>query len=146
MRYSFKSLFYLLGGSVALSACSLFGGGGSKPTAQNPGQLSNVTRLAFNDEDAGGFMVKPFKGQPDAPSRVFMEARGAVMGSFERGVMSSRDTLARTVSAAAFYMDETEIASINWLECLPYLASDWSQEGCQAALPDATVSVGKLAF
>lgn len=146
MRYSFKSLFYLLGGSVALSACSLFGGGGSKPTAQNPGQLSNVTRLAFNDEDAGGFMVKPFKGQPDAPNMVFIEGGRAVMGSFEEDVMSYRDNLERTVSVASFYMDETEIANINWLEYLHYLARDSSQEVYQAALPDTTVWVGKLAF
>jgi formylglycine-generating enzyme len=146
MRYSFKSLFYLLGGSVALSACSLFGGGGGKPTAQNPGQISNATGLAFNDEDAGGFMVKPYKGQPDAPNMVFIEGGRAVMGSFEEDVMSYRDNIERTVSVASFYMDETEIANINWLEYLHYLAKDSSQEAYEAALPDTAVWVGKLAF
>ena len=146
MRYSFKSLFYLLGGSVLVSACSLFGGGGGKPTAQNPGQISNATGLAFNDEDAGGFMVKAYRGQPDAPNMVFIEGGRAVMGSFEEDVMSYRDNLERTVSVASFYMDETEIANINWLEYLHYLAKDSSQEAYEAALPDTTVWVGKLAF
>jgi hypothetical protein len=83
MRYSFRTFMYLLSGAVALSACSLFGGKGGKPTAQNPGQISNATGLAFNDEDAGGFMVKPYRGQPDAPNMVFIEGGRAVMGSFE---------------------------------------------------------------
>jgi formylglycine-generating enzyme len=53
MKYSFRVLLYVVGGSVALSACSLFGGGGGKPNAQNPGQMSSATGLAYNDEDAG---------------------------------------------------------------------------------------------
>ena len=59
MNYSFRVLLWVVGGSVALSSCSLFGGGGGKPTASNPGQVSTATGLAFNDEDAGGFMVNP---------------------------------------------------------------------------------------
>ena len=63
MKYFFRSLLYVVGGSVALTACFSFGGGG-KPTAQNPGQLSSATGLAYNDEDQGGFMVNPYEGQP----------------------------------------------------------------------------------
>ena len=36
MKYSFKVVLYVLMGSVVLSACSLFGGKGGKPTAQIP--------------------------------------------------------------------------------------------------------------
>src|SRR4051794_23794778 len=83
MMYSLRVLLYVVGGSVALSACSLFGGKGGKPTAQNPGQISTATGLNYNDEDAGGFMVKAYEGQPDAPNMVFIEGGRAVMGSFE---------------------------------------------------------------
>jgi sulfatase modifying factor 1 len=141
-----KGLFFLAGGSVILASCSLFGGGGGKPTATNPGQMSTATGLAYNDEDAGGFAVNEFEGQPDAPNTVFIEGGRAVMGSFEEDVMSYRDNLERTVSVASFYMDETEIANIHWLEYMHYLAKDSSQETFQAALPDTTVWVGKLAF
>jgi sulfatase modifying factor 1 len=68
MRYSLRNLFCLIGGSAALTACSLFGGGGGKPTAQNPGQVSTATGLTYNDEDGGGFMVKPYQGQPTLPN------------------------------------------------------------------------------
>ena len=141
-----KGLFFLAGGSVILASCSLFGGGGGKPTATNPGQMSTATGLAYNDEDAGGFTVTEFEGQPDAPNTVFIEGGRAVMGSFEEDVMSYRDNIERTVSVASFYMDETEIANIHWLEYMHYLAKDSSQETFQAALPDTTVWVGKLAF
>ena len=66
MKYSFRVLLCVIGGSVALTACSLFGGKGGKPTAQNPGQLSTATGLDYNDEDQGGFMVNPYEGQPPA--------------------------------------------------------------------------------
>jgi sulfatase modifying factor 1 len=141
-----RGLFFLAGGSVILASCSLFGGGGGKPTATNPGQMSTATGLTYNDEDAGGFQVTEFEGQPDAPNTVFIEGGRAVMGSFEEDVMSYRDNIERTVSVASFYMDETEIANIHWLEYMHYLAKDSSQEVFQAALPDTTVWVGKLAF
>ena len=63
MKNFFRVLFYVVGGSVILSSCSLFGGKGGKPTASNPGQTSSATGLAYNDEDAGGFMVKPFRAK-----------------------------------------------------------------------------------
>lgn len=146
MKNYLKALSVLVVGSIALSACSLFGRGGGKPTAQNPGQVSSATGLAFNDEAGGGFMVNPFEGQPDAPNMIFIEGGRTVMGSFEEDVMTYRDNLERTVSVASFYMDETEIANVHWLEYLHYLARDSSQEVYQAALPDTTVWVGKLAF
>jgi len=136
MKY-YKSLLFLVGGSLIISSCTLLGigGGGGKPSATNPGQMSTATGLAYNDEDAGGFEVTDFEGQPDAPNTVFIEGGRAIMGSFER-----------TVSVASFYMDETEIANIHWLEYLHYLAKDSTQEVYSASLPDTTVWVGKLAF
>lgn len=146
MKYSFRVLFATVGASAALTGCSLFGGGGGKPTAQNPGQLSTATGLAYNNEDEGGFMVSPFEGQPDAPNMVFIEGGRAVMGSFEEDVMSSRDNIERTVSVASFYMDETEIANIHWLEYLHVLGKDSTQEAYQRALPDTLVWKSRLAF
>lgn len=145
MKYV-RGLLFIVGGSMAIASCSLLGGGGGKPTATNPGQMSTATGLAYNDEDAGGFSVKPFEGQPDAPNTVFIEGGRAIMGSFEEDVMSYRDNIERTVSVASFYMDETEIANIHWLEYMHYLSKDSSQEVYQASLPDTTVWVGKLAF
>ncbi len=135
-------LLSIFAGAAVLSAC--FKGG--PPTATNPGQVSTATGLAYNKEDEGGYMVNPFKGQPDAPNMVFIEGGRAVMGSFEEDVMSYRDNIERTVSVASFFMDETEIANIHWLEYMWHLGKDSTQEVLAAAKPDTTVWVGKLAF
>jgi len=141
-----KGLFFVVGGSLIISSCSLLGNKGAKPTNTNPGQMSTATGLAYNEEDGGGFQVSPFEGQPDAPNTVFIEGGRAIMGSFEEDVLSHRDNIERTVSVASFYMDETEIANIHWLEYMHYLAKDSSQEVYSRALPDTNVWKGKLAF
>jgi gliding motility-associated lipoprotein GldJ len=116
----------------------------SKPTAENPGNKSTATGLEYNADD--GFQVADFKGQPDAPNMVFIEGGRFVMGSLEEDVMSSRDNVERTISIQSFYMDETEIANIHWLEYLHHVQKDSSEEFLQSALPDTTVWASELAF
>lgn len=137
---------------MTVSSCSfidnLLGKKGGAPTAENPGQFSTATGLRYNDDEKPSFQVPEFEGQPDAPNMRFIEGGRAVMGSFEEDVMSSRDNVERTISVASFYMDETEIANVHWLEYLDYLERDSAQNPAvlEAALPDTTVWVGKLAF
>jgi gliding motility-associated lipoprotein GldJ len=69
------------------------------------------------------------------------------MGTFEENIeMTAADNLERTITIASFYMDETEIANVHWLEYLHYLKADSSEEVYQAALPDTTVWAAELAF
>ena len=152
MKY-IKGFFLLAGISFFISSCSLFGNKGGKPTAQNPGQVSTATGLKYNDADGGGFTVEPYDHQPDAPNMVYIEGGRAVLGSFEEDIMSSGDNLERTVSLASFYMDETEIANIHWLEFLKYLSLDSPRssdpnikDAYSRNLPDTNVWRGKLAF
>src|SRR6267154_5033572 len=147
-----KTFLILVGLSLVVSSCFLRKGGG-KPTAQNPGQLSTATGLKYTRDAAEGFAVMPYSSQPDAPNMVFIEGGRAVLGSFEEDVMSFRDNLERTVSVASFYMDETEIANIHWLEYLHYLTVDSPRssdpnvkDAYVRALPDTNVWKGKLAF
>jgi len=147
-----KSLVFFATLLVVVSSCSFIQKytvkGGGAPTAENPGEFSTATGLRYNDDEKPSFQVTAFEGQPDAPNMRFIEGGRAVMGSFEEDVMSSRDNLERTISVASFYMDETEIANIHWLEYLDYLERDSAQNPAvlEAALPDTTVWVGKLAF
>ncbi len=71
MKY-FKSLLFLVGLSAIISSCSLFGGKGGKPTAQNPGQMSTATGLAYTQDEGEGFEVNPYESQPPAPNMVFI--------------------------------------------------------------------------
>jgi formylglycine-generating enzyme len=144
-----KTFLILAGLSLVVSSCFLRKAGG-KPTAQNPGQLSTATGLKYTRDAAEGFAVMPYSSQPDAPNMVFIEGGRAVLGSFEEDIMGYHDNLERTVSVASFYMDETEIANIHWLEYLYHLTTDSTKvdggKAYQAALPDTLVWRSRLAF
>lgn len=125
---------------TVLYAC----GGKGTPTASNPGRYSTTTGLEYNSED--GFQVAEYRGQPEGPNLVFIEGGRAVMGSFEEDVIHARDNIERTVTVASFYMDETEVANIHWLEYLHYVRLDSPRTAYETALPDTTVWARDLAF
>ena len=53
--------------AIIASSCSMFGGGGTKPTSHDPGHYSTATGLAFNEGDTT-YQVQDFEGQPDGLS------------------------------------------------------------------------------
>ena len=121
-----------------------FFGGGGNPTSTAPGIVSTSTGLEYNED--GGFQVNDFQGQPEGPNLVFIEGGRTILGSFEEDLMSRRDNIERTVTVASFYMDETEVANIHWLEYLHYVKQDSSRQFYESALPDTTVWARDLAF
>ena len=137
-----KALGVVFAASTLLSSC----GGGGNPTSSDPGSYSTTTGLDYNDEENDGFMVNDFAGQPEGPNLVFIEGGRTTLGSFEEDLTMQRDNIERTVTVASFYMDETEIANIHWLEYLHYIKRDSSAEAYQAAIPDTTVWASELAF
>jgi gliding motility-associated lipoprotein GldJ len=144
-----KNLFkvtapYLFSFAVLAIACSK----GGKPTSMNPGGASTVTNLPYGGDDSS-FQVNPYKGQPDGPNLVFIEGGRTILGSFEEDIMNSRDNVERTVTITSFFMDETEIANIHWLEYLYYIAKDsggTQSPAYQRALPDTNVWVQALSY
>ena len=135
----FKGLSSVLCGIAILTSC-----GSNKPDAVNPGLASTTTGLEYNED--GGFQVTDFQGQPAAPNMVFIQGGRTTLGSFEEDILNSRDNLERTVTVASFYMDETEVANVHWLEYLYYVQLDSSREFYESALPDTTVWAKELAF
>ena len=149
-----KKIFHLLNGislfailAAGIPACGILGGGGGsgRPTSVSPGEYSSATGIEFNDED-GGFQVNDFRGQPEGPNLRFIEGGRTVLGSFEEDILNSGDNVERAVTVASFYMDETEIANIHWLEYLHYVRLDSSAEFYESALPDTTVWAKDLAY
>jgi formylglycine-generating enzyme len=136
------------GGKSAKGSSSSYVGGkgsGTKPTAENPGDYSRTTGVAYNQK--GTYEVsKDFKGQPTGPNLVFIEGGRFTLGALEEDIMNKRDNRERTVTVQSFYMDETEIANIQYLEYLHAVKRDSSQEAYEAALPDTTVWADPLAF
>ena len=126
--------------SMALAACSK----SKHPTSVKPGKTSTATGIAYNQKD--GFQVKKFAGQKAGPNLVFIEGGRFTMGSLEEDVMGSRDNRERTVSIQSFYMDETEMANVHYLEYMDAITRDSSEEVVRAALPDTTVWANPLSF
>ena len=121
------------------NACKM----GGRPSSVYPGDASTATGLAFNEDST--FQVHEFEGQPEGPNLVFIEGGRTVMGSFEEDVMMSRDNLERAVTVASFYMDETEVANIHWLEYMFYI-QDSTREYQESAKPDEDVWKSRLAY
>jgi gliding motility-associated lipoprotein GldJ len=140
MLRSLKSFSLLLAAAAIITSC----GGDGHPTASDPGSSSMVTGKAYNEEE--GFQVQDFSGQPEGPNLVFIEGGRTVMGSFEEDLMNSHDNIERTVTVSSFFMDQTEVANIHWLEYLFYVQKDSSEEFYKTALPDTTVWASQLAF
>ncbi len=138
-----KGLGYLSVTVAFIGSCNLVGGGGV-PTSSNPGNHSSATGYEFNVD--GGFQVNDYSGQPDGPNLVFIEGGRSVMGSFEEDVVFTRDNLERAVTVASFYMDETEVANIHWLEYEFYIKQDSDEYYWKNNLPDTAVWGEDLAF
>jgi gliding motility-associated lipoprotein GldJ len=146
-----KFVLGLCGIAVLMTSCpsgigSKLGGSlGGKPNSVNIGSSSSVTGLAYNQK--AGFQVdKKFTGQLIGPNLVFIEGGRFTMGSIEEDVMGTHDNIERTVSVQSFYMDETEIANVHYLEYLYSVQKDSTLDFYEAALPDTTVWRNDLAF
>jgi len=116
-----------------------------KVSSNNIGSTSTATGIAYNQK--GGFQTdKNFTGQKAGPNLVFIEGGRFVMGTIEEDVLGTHDNIERTVSVQSFYMDETEIANVHWLEYLYAIQKDSTQEFYESALPDTTVWKNELSF
>ena len=149
MKISYYMILILVG--LVLEGCSILPFGNSNPSARNPGSTSTTTNLeyfsdAFAEEDEEGFVVAGFGGQTPGPNQVFVQGGRAVLGTYEEDVFFTHDNVERTVTVQSFYLDQTEIANIHWLEYLFYIQRDSSEAFYLSALPDTTVWEKELAY
>ena len=149
MKIFYYMILILVG--LILEGCSILPFGNSNPSARNPGSTSTTTNLeyfsdAFAEEDEEGFVVADFGGQTPGPNQVFVQGGRAVLGTYEEDVFFTHDNVERTVTVQSFYLDQTEIANIHWLEYLFYIQRDSSEAFYLSALPDTTVWEKELAY
>ena len=145
---SLLAAFFIL---IISFGCSILPFGNSNPSARNPGSTSTTTDLqyfsdAYAEEEEEGFTVADFGVQPPGPNQVLVQGGRAVLGTFEEDVFYTHDNVERTVTVQSFFLDQTEIANIHWLEYLHYIQRDSSETYYQSALPDTTVWEKELAF
>ncbi len=112
-------------------------------------EASNKTGWNYNDPDYGGFEVREYAGQETGPGLVFVEGGSFLMGQTEQDVAYDYNNIPRKVTVSSFYMDETEVANVDYLEYLYWtyrvFGADYP-EVYRAALPDTLCWRDELAY
>jgi gliding motility-associated lipoprotein GldJ len=128
-------LIVLMGAMVSLTSCKY--------------EASNATGWNYNDPKNGGFEKAPYYEQETGPGLVLIEGGTFTMGATEQMVTKDWTNMQRRVTVSSFYMDETEVTNIYWLEYLYWLKrvyGDDYPEIYNKALPDTLVWRSKLAY
>jgi sulfatase modifying factor 1 len=133
----FSAVFIALMAIGILSSCSKGGKVGSSTTGWN-----------YNDPDNGGFEYNYGYEQPTGPGLVFVEGGTFIMGRVEQDVMSDWNNKPRRVTVPSFYMDESEIRNVDYLEYIFWIRRVFSEypEVYRKALPDTLVWRRPLAY
>lgn len=112
-------------------------------------ETSSVTGWEYNNPDNGGFQKIDYLEQETGPGLVLIEGGTFTMGRVEQDVLYDWNNIPRRVTVSSFYMDETEVTNLNYLEYLYWLrnvyAADYP-EVFKKALPDTLVWREKLAY
>ncbi|MCS6823403.1 MAG: gliding motility lipoprotein GldJ [Cytophagaceae bacterium] len=99
------------------------------------------------DKDMPKTLALGFEHQKNILNTVYIHEGSTELGTFdEEEIMNEGNNVKRTVSVESFYMDETEIANIHWLEYLFHVQKDSSKEFYESALPDTTVWQRELGY
>ena len=85
-------------------------------------ERSSVTGWNYNDPKNGGFEVVPYDEQETGPGLVLIEGGTFTMGRTEQEVTQDWNNIPRRITVSSFYMDETEIANIHYLEYLYWIS------------------------
>ncbi|MGY8989037.1 MAG: gliding motility lipoprotein GldJ, partial [Flavobacteriales bacterium] len=82
---------------------------------------SSTTGWNYNDRKEGGFEVSNFKSKASGPGLMFVEGGRLTMGRVEEDVMSDWNNISKTVSVSSFYIDETEVRNLDYVEYLEWI-------------------------
>lgn len=113
-------------------------------------EVSRTTGWDYNNAKNGGFEVTPYQEQLTGPGLVFIEGGRFTMGAVEEDVMKDLNNAPRTITISSFYMDETEVTNIAYLEYLYWLNRVFVPADFISvynnALPDTTVWRERLSY
>ncbi len=137
MKKSPLTLLLILPSLILLNSCSKKGA-----------ERSTATGWAYNDPKNGGFTRSNKLDNPKGPNLVLIEGGTFVMGQIQQDLGYDNDNYQRRVTVASFYMDQTEVRNIDWLEYLYYLARVYKQypQVYRKAVPDTLSWRKSLAY
>jgi gliding motility-associated lipoprotein GldJ len=114
--------------------------------------ISRATGWKINDKEGGFQYNSDFKEQETAPGLVFIEGGTFTKGKVQDDVMHDWNNTPTTQHVQSFYMDETEVTNVMYLEYLDYLKSVYPPEDPKytniyvGALPDTLVWRNRLGY
>jgi formylglycine-generating enzyme required for sulfatase activity len=112
-------------------------------------EQSPTTGWNYNDRKNGGFEVVPYEEQETGPGLVLIEGGTFTMGRTEQDVNYEWSNQPRRVTVSSFYIDQTEVRNLDYLEYLHWLNRVYKLDYpriVQKALPDTLVWRNKLAY
>jgi len=112
-------------------------------------EQSSATGWDYNNPKWGGFEKRDFPGQPTGPNLVLVEGGTFTMGLIDQDVTYDWNAIPRRVTVSSFYMDETEVANIDYREYLYWLRRVYGESYPEVylnALPDTLVWREELAY
>ena len=113
---------------------------------------SRATGWKINDKDGGFQYNTSFKEQETSPGLVFVEGGTFTMGKVQDDVMHDWNNTPNQQHVQSFYMDETEVTNLMYLEYLDYLKRVYPPDDpnyrliYNGALPDTLVWRNRLGY
>ena len=133
----------LLSSSVAFVGCNRSSGGSN---------VSRATGWSINNKKGGFQYNTKYKGQQTAPGLVFIEGGSFTKGRVQDDIMHDWNNTPTQQNVQSFYMDETEVTNLMYLEYLDWLKRVFGAPDSpyrliyEAALPDTLVWRSSLGF
>ncbi len=120
----------------------------SNSCSKKVSNTSSATGWSYNDPKNGGFSRTDAAKNPKGPNLVLIEGGTFVMGQLQQDLAHDNDNIQRRVTINSFYMDQTEVRNIDWLEYLYYIGRVYKQYPMvyKNALPDTLCWRKSLAY
>lgn len=136
MNKNFKVVFLAVLAVFSLVSC------------KKKNEKSSTTGWVYNDQKWGGFRKTESKGQETGPNLVLVEGGTFTMGNTQEDVTYEWNNVPRRVTVSSFYMDETEVANIDYREYVFWTFRVFGANYPQvwrSTLPDTLVWLDELA-
>ena len=135
---------------LAISCLFILGACSSTGNKSSNSRNSSTTGWDYNNSKNGGFETNSkFKEQRTGPGLLFIEGGSFTMGRVEQDVMYEWDNIPRKQTVSSFYLDETEVRNVDYLEYLFWIKRVYglSYPGVYIkCLPDTLVWRDKLGY
>ncbi len=117
-------------------------------SCKNNKEVSNSTGWEYNHEENGGFNKADYQEQETGPGLVLVQGGVFVMGATVPNPVTEIDNAPRNVTVQTFYLDETEVRNIDYVEYLYWLNRVFGRNDklYRQALPDTLVWYDRLAY